>query len=116
MARLDRVVVLTVRAKPTTNDFGEAVPGAVVFAGPVWAERMDRGTAQNLASSPPFVVSDDTRRTYRVRYRPDLATVTVPRSQVEIDEAGRTFTADRVIEDPRHERRRFHLVEIDEGE
>lgn len=116
MAGLDRRVTLTVRSLPTLNEFAEHVPAEVLFTGEVWADRRDLGTAQTIQSSPPFTVADATKRVYRLRWRADLEAVEVPRSQVTITEGARSFAADRVLEDRRADRRRFHLVEIDTGE
>ena len=93
MADLDRLITLYVSDEGTRNEFGESVDGAV-HTYRVWAS-VDDAFADVEFGVGGVVISDE--RTYRVRWRSDLAHRAVTLIDVA-DDNGRTFRVTRIRE------------------
>ena len=93
MADLDRLITLYVSDQDTRNEFGESVDGAVhVYR--VWAS-VDDAVADITFGVIGLVLSDE--RTYRVRWRRDLADG--PVTLIDLADAdGATFRVTRIRE------------------
>ena len=93
MADLDRLITLYVSDQDTRNEFGESVDGAV-HTYRVWAS-VDDAFADVEFGVGGVVISDE--RTYRVRWRRDLADG--PVTLIDLADAdGATFRVTRIRE------------------
>ena len=94
MADLDRLITLVVRGESTRNEFGEAVPGPELFNGKVWAElRVAALELDSELGGPGIRLAG--RRTYRIRWREDVAITFLPRLDV-IDDFDIRYNLSRV--------------------
>ena len=94
MADLDRLITLVVRGEGTRDNFNRLVPGAEVFRGVVWAElRVAALELDSELGGPGIRLAGD--RTYRIRWREDVAIAFLPRLDV-IDDFDIRYNLSRV--------------------
>ena len=70
MADLDRLITLVVRGEGTRDNFNRLVPGPELFNGVVWAELRAADRELDFGTGTIRLAGD---RTYRIRWREDVA-------------------------------------------
>ena len=70
MADLDRLITLIIRGEGTRDDFNRLVPAAEVFNGLLWAELRAADRELDFGTGTIRLAGD---RTYRIRWREDVA-------------------------------------------
>ena len=100
MADLDRLITLVVRGEGTRDNFNRLVPGPELFNGVVWAELRAADRELDFGTGTIRLAGD---RTYRIRWRADVAVAFLPRLDV-VDDFDVVYNLSRVTP---VERRRY---------